>query len=69
MAVINYSTADYIVSVSKTTDSTSSFTLGSISPSSGTNRKYATALVTHDSNLTVTAGCLLSVTGISGAGK
>ncbi len=69
LSIIAWSTADFITSVAEITDSTSSFSLGSISPSSATNRKYATVVVTHDDGLTLTADCLLSVTGIAGAGK
>ena len=69
MVIVNFLTTDYIASVVETTDSTSSFSLGSIDPSSSLNRKSATVLVTHDSGSTITARCLLGITNLSGGGK
>jgi hypothetical protein len=69
MVIVNFLTTDYIASVVETTDSTNSFSLGSIAPSSALNRKSATVLVTHDSGLTLTARCLLGITNLSGGGK
>jgi hypothetical protein len=67
---VAFSTADFITSVAEQTDSNNKFTIGSISPSSATNRKAATVVVTHTaSSATITLGCLLSIVGVAGGGK
>ena len=67
---IAYSTADYILSVVEQTDSNNKFTIGSIDPSSATNRKVATVVVTHTaSSETITLTCLISIVGVAGGGK